>query len=316
MLMPSFSASAESEPIKFDGELFFKAQTKFTIAPGVTETHYVINNESGTNQVLCYVLYVDLSESTVSVIASYKNYDATEWGVQTVRQQGYKTEDALGVNVVAGVNADFFRMASKADEAHPEGYPIGTLVMDSKEYVKQSNRAYFAIRKDGVPVIGASNPKTENFKECVGSYGVIVNKGKLTSTVNTKNYGGKTRQPRTAVGITGQNNIIFVVADGRQAPVSCGMTFSQLGKFMIALGCKKVTTLDGGGSSTLVSQYQSGRQLICRNSPSDGKERSVGSSLLICSTAMGDDRSVFDTLRIFLKSFLELFIQKMGTIHP
>lgn len=82
------------------------------------------------------------------------------------------------------------------------------------------------------------------------------------------------RAPRTAVGVTKDGHIILFVVDGRRT--SCiGMTLQELAQFMQELGAVDAMNLDGGGSSEMVVN---GKVV---NTPSDGRERSVGGALMI-----------------------------------
>jgi hypothetical protein len=58
------------------------------------------------------------------------------------------------------------------------------------------------------------------------------------------------RNPRTAIGITGDGHVILFVADGR-SPASVGLTFNELGRELVALGVVEAVNLDGGGSATM-----------------------------------------------------------------
>ena len=60
--------------------------------------------------------------------------------------------------------------------------------------------------------------------------------------------GGK--NPRTAIGYTGDNNLIMVTVDGREGS-SVGMTLMQLAGFMKSIGCVNAMNLDGGGSTVM-----------------------------------------------------------------
>lgn len=71
----------------------------------------------------------------------------------------------------------------------------------------------------------------------------------------------------------------MVVVDGRQEPLSVGMTYPELASLMKRLGCAYAMNLDGGGSSTL---WLDGHIM---NSPSDGRERRVANSLIVVSGA-------------------------------
>lgn len=76
------------------------------------------------------------------------------------------------------------------------------------------------------------------------------------------------RHPRTAIGVTADNKIIFVVVDGRQA-YSKGVSTDELAFIMKDMGAVEAMNLDGGGSSTLVING------LIVNSPSDSAHRSV-----------------------------------------
>ena len=78
------------------------------------------------------------------------------------------------------------------------------------------------------------------------------------------------RHPRTAVGQLADGRIVIVVADGRRAGYSVGMTNFELAQTLVRLGAVTASALDGGGSSTLAFD---GTLL---NRPSDpGGERPV-----------------------------------------
>lgn len=86
------------------------------------------------------------------------------------------------------------------------------------------------------------------------------------------------RAPRTAVGIRPNGKLIFVTVDGRSRQ-NTGMTLAELARVMAHLGARDAMNLDGGGSATMVV---GGRTV---NEPSDGRERPIGSALLLLRTA-------------------------------
>jgi exopolysaccharide biosynthesis protein len=81
-------------------------------------------------------------------------------------------------------------------------------------------------------------------------------------------------QPRTALGWN-KKYFFLVEVDGRQLDVSLGMTFTQLAKYMLDLGCEQAMNLDGGGSATL---WAFG---AVKNSPSEGQERPAPNALVV-----------------------------------
>jgi hypothetical protein len=89
--------------------------------------------------------------------------------------------------------------------------------------------------------------------------------------------------PRTAIGLDREEKrLILVVVDGRQPNYSEGVNLRELAEIMRAHGAYTAVNLDGGGSSTLVVEADSGRPQIL-NSPIDnripGRERPVANHL-------------------------------------
>lgn len=82
------------------------------------------------------------------------------------------------------------------------------------------------------------------------------------------------RHPRSAVGWD-KDFIYLVEVDGRQPNLSLGMTYSELTKYMLKLGCEEALNLDGGGSCTF---WMLGQVM---NSPCEGGERPIGNGLVI-----------------------------------
>lgn len=277
VLSPISALAVTLDTGKLGEDTYLTSKTDYAVAPGITESQITTNNSTGTNQVQGYALEVDLNNPTTQIVSSYKDFDPSKgWGMQKVRDQAYAAEKKLGVNVVGGVNGDFFNMQN--------GAPTGTFVMQGVTYVKNDNWNYFAIKNDGTPIIGSGYLDTTDIKECIGGPAVLIKDGQLTEAAINNGY-GTDQLPRTAVGIKANGSVILYVADGRQAPKSCGQTFLDLANALFALGCVDALCLDGGGSATLISQHEGSDELVCRNSPSDGVERTVSSSLLVISNA-------------------------------
>jgi hypothetical protein len=74
--------------------------------------------------------------------------------------------------------------------------------------------------------------------------------------------------PRTALGINQDSSMLWlVVVDGRQSGYSEGMSWREIGAFMLELGCWSAVNMDGGGSSVMGLAGQDG-QLHVVSSPS------------------------------------------------
>ncbi len=93
--------------------------------------------------------------------------------------------------------------------------------------------------------------------------------------MNIPNKWMTTKQPRTMIGKYANDDLIFIVIDGRQNDWSVGITLEKLQDKLLDLGVKSAYNLDGGGSSSF---YFNGKVL---NKPSDGKERPVVNNILV-----------------------------------
>ncbi|MGM9616329.1 phosphodiester glycosidase family protein, partial [Butyricicoccus sp.] len=254
----------------------------YAISPGVTETDVVLNNANGTAQNKGFILDVDLSNPNVSIKAGYKDYSGTSWGLQSCLDQAEAAEKQLkktdsNANVVGIVNANFFNMAT--------GEPYGPLVMNGTVYHgTDAGYGYFAILNDGTAEIrSATTPVGSNVVEAMGGSTILVKNGKNVVT----GQGAYTVElnPRVAVGIKADGNVVLFADDGRQAPTSVGMSMSELADVMIGLGCVSALNLDGGGSVTFASEREGSGELTVKNSPSDGAARAVSGTLMVVSTA-------------------------------
>ncbi len=253
------------------------SETEQKIAPGITESEVITNNSSGNNQNIDYFCEVDLKgTSTTKIISGYADYNANKWKMQRVTDQAKAAQKATGYNVVAGINADFYNMST--------GQPAGALVMNGKVYQGTSGRPYFAILKDGTAAIREGNVPLDDVESAVGGDTIMVKDGKLVNLDPNSTYQNIVYS-RTAIGIKDDGSVVTFTTHGRNYPISCGRTYKEVAEMLIGKGCTTVLNLDGGGSSTYASKYEGSNDFLCRNTPSDGNERTVSSSLLVVSTA-------------------------------
>lgn len=247
--------------------------TDSSISPGVTETEYYTNNATNDDQTVVYAVNVDLSQNTL--ITGYKDYDTSgTWGMQRVREQAAAAEANRRVNIVAAFNGDFYNMGT--------GEPSGVLVMNGitvKSLASAQEKNWFAVTEDNKAYIGTGT-LPDNTVEAIGGATMLIKDGQINVSESDT-----TKNPRTAVGIKANGNVLILSANGRQEPFSSGYTYYELAEKMLKLGCVDALNLDGGGSATYLAQYAGTDELVLANSPSDGQERSVSSSLFVVSNS-------------------------------
>jgi len=128
-----------------------------------------------------------------------------------------------------------------------------------------------------------------NVGETIGGNPVMVKEGQLASNNLRGSHSIFRRHPRTGVALRKDGKIMFVTVDGRRPRYSKGITLLGFARLMKSLGASWALNLDGGGSTTMVVK---GRVM---NRPSDGRERPVGSALMLVGSA-GRATSSFPTM--------------------
>lgn len=165
----------------------------------------------------------------------------------------------------AGINLGFFDMSGKA-----EHYSL--LMRDGKIENPPNHVMECWYTKDNkliVQDISTNQQVPLDAQWAVGlSFSLIID-GKKDIRNYEKFPHYKRKEPRTAIGQKANGNIILVAVD------SPGMTADELADYMLSLGCVVAINADGGGSTTMVKE---GKVI---NNPEYGKERSVGSVLLV-----------------------------------
>ena len=272
MCAPSAFALGEQWQGTAEGDVLIK-DTVTKIADNVYEHEVITNNKDGNEQKIDYLCEIGKSD-TIKIVAGYGQDDASSWSLTpTTKQAAAYEKNHPGETVVAGINADFFNMAT--------GQPQGALVMEGKVYNNANNRPYFGITKDGKAVIRQDN-NLGDLDAAVGGDVILVSDGKPV-TENTS-YGAL-KYSRTAIGIKADGTVVTFVTHGLNPPISCGRTYTDIAAMLANEGCVSALALDGGGSSTFAARPEGTNDLVLRNSPADGAERAVSSSLLIVSTA-------------------------------
>ena len=288
------------------------------LAPGITQ-EIKMAMTADNKQIVYYIAKADVSRGDVGVYANYNDNDGSAWKMSRVTDQmaaaaRKHTDPSDAANyipnysTVVGVNADFYNMSN--------GCPAGALVMGGVEYHGLGGENFFAILKDGTPIIGGAdewNAYKNEIEEAVGASMWLVKDGKIA--VNTTSDYYNSRASRTCVGITYDGQVVLMVLDGRQEPFSAGGSGIEIAQIMLDAGCIAAVNLDGGGSSTFAAKGEGEENVSVVNRPSDGYERSVSSSLLIVSTAKPStefDHAVISADYDYLSVGTELAVKAYG----
>lgn len=269
------------------------SQTDYTLVSGVTESQVILNDASGSNQAMVFITTV-APDAEVTFRASYNGYytegstpasraevvknNTLPWGMMRTSDQAAAYEKATGGTVVFATNGDYYNMQT----AQPLGYLImeGNVVQTGNGNAKEP---YFAVLKDGSYVIRDYGEDYSDVLEAISGPFYLVKDG-----VNVADPNNGDLMPRNSVGIMADGTVMTMLVDGRQHPYSVGMTLYDMGEILRQAGCVDALYLDGGGSATYTSVREGTTELLVRNSPSDGPERTVASALLLVSTAISD----------------------------
>jgi hypothetical protein len=135
--------------------------------------------------------------------------------------------------------------------------------------------------KPFVRIVLAMSPRRGEIRTLVGGWPRIVRDGRNVAAAADSVEGtfpsfAAKRHNRTAVGFSRDSTTLYLVAVDGRSKASVGMTLTELGDELLALGAYQALNLDGGGSTTMVVK---GRVV---NTPTDSTgERAVGNALLV-----------------------------------
>ena len=229
-----------------------------------------------------YTIVLEAGKFTYHMGSSNDGYDYTvdKAGRQTVREHA-EAAIANGLNVIAGINADFF-------DINGDYHPTGLTIKNGQLISKGAKRAWVGFTEDGQFVYGL-NGQTDDLTgvyTAVGGRNLLVKDGlpgDFEANLEMHTDFGYTSHPRTIGGVRKDGTVIFSVIDGRQPKVSNGAPLARCANFMISFGADVAINLDGGGSSCLI--IHTGERFATKNLPSDGGLRKVYNSILVVPKA-------------------------------
>ena len=281
--LPLSALAAGAKQTFEKSQLSLVTDKKSTLAKGVNQDIYTVYDKNG-DQVKMFVATMDMSVDTVKLYTAYKDMDNSSYGMSKLTEQvaAFDKKVAAGDEyyqgtVVAGINASYYNMTT--------GKPSGVFVMNGNDVTGNDTSAYFAVLKDGSVKIGRAEDYAAdkgNIAEAIGIYTMLVFDNEIVLNDNQKNDAKK--YPRQTIGITADNNVILLTADGNDEPESIGLTLLEQAQVMMDLGCVWAGHLDGGGSATYGSKPEGQDKFVVTNKPSDGSERSISSGFIVVST--------------------------------
>ncbi len=128
--------------------------------------------------------------------------------------------------------------------------------------------------------------KWKGSKFMLASGPMLVNNGVVVFNMDPNNIRAKERAPRTAIALDKSGTKAFMVTvDGRLAGQSKGMTLLEFSQYLVKLGVDKAINLDGGGSTAMLVRKHGNEYASLINTPSDGRERAVSTTLHVISTS-------------------------------
>ncbi len=181
---------------------------------------------------------------------------------------------ARSAGAILAINGDYYGVQESGYVLRNGVLYRDTPVSGKEDLVIFADGSFRIIREDEI----SAQSLLEAGAEQILSFGpALVENGAVSVEKGQEVSRAKSSNPRTAIGIVGQNHYVFVASDGRTSD-SQGLSLYELAEFMQSLGVTTAYNLDGGGSSTL---YFNGQ--VVNQPTTNGKkiqERSV--SDIVC----------------------------------
>lgn len=160
--------------------------------------------------------------------------------------------------------------------AIPEGRFVLTAHKDSGEYFQTQLSALKAGELVSLSVT-SPDPRWNNVQQAIGGYQLLLKDGVVQEGLDN------TANPRTALGVKENGQVILYTIDGRRAGYSVGASMKQAAARLKELGCVDAVLFDGGGSTTFGATGAVDNSFTLQNKPSDGGQRAVSNALFFVS---------------------------------
>lgn len=298
--MNVFASENEVATISEGEEIITYQSFESTLAPGITQT---INSGYAADGKLInyYISIADINRDDVGVQASYMDAQCETLGMSKMTEQAAamnakhtNADDSANYiphyAVVAGVNGDGYNTGT--------AMPSGAHVMNGVSgfgITKAGNSSWFAIFEDGTALCGANNADWDEavaahgpVQEAIGGF-QLVRKNGVDIAYTDSSYLNDGRYPRSFVGVTADNKVVFMAVDGNGSGGSAGSNWKESVELMDEVGCTYILCLDGGGSATYISRPAGSSTIQVTSNPSDGSERAVSNGLVMYTSTPPSD---------------------------
>lgn len=267
----------------------FLTDASWTVTDGLVATEVAFRKSDGL-ETRTFFFEVDLNNPAITISQTTPDNKPIGEALQSVTRQALLAEAGNpDMKIWDGTNSDFFDMKNGTNLPH------GIFQHEGKVYKNYFNpkikrkMSFFYLTKDKKAGIGLEKEYNEvsfstDILEACGGGELLVDKGQVLDNPQPL-------EPRTCIGISEDGKTVYImVADGRSAGYSNGMTLNEIAQCMKAVGAWKSINLDGGGSSTfyvrdLEKSDKDPTRFEVRNRPSDGRERGVATGLVIISAS-------------------------------
>ena len=228
-----------------------------------------------------FLFEVNLKKATI--LATLPDDDNSVYGnskTQKMTEQiAALAKKRTSLNVIGGINGDFFQVATKPYTIQGVLYRNGTCFKDT---FSDKVNTVFAVFSDGTAAClnQSEFPGVKsNIKEAVGGRQNLLENGSKISFTDTK------LEPRTCVGVSKDGNTAYLlIVDGRADQYgtgSYGASYDALARLMLAAGAYEAINLDGGGSSTYVVNRSGSYVFLNKPGNASNIERAVFDGLAI-----------------------------------
>ena len=270
------------------------SENKYNLCSGATEVELILNNADGNDRKVVHYFEVDTKNENIEVLPGYYGIDKLDpdnlaldgiadkgqyWkAMELTKTVAYY--ESMGYNVVGAMNT-----ALAYDSNAPYGYMVMNGVVLGTPEIHKGAQTYLAIDAEGnCELRSMSQPLDGSEVTAISAnFNWLVKDGELYSYKTVERTSSDAS--RSMIGIKADGTLIFCQVDGRNAPVSTGLSNYEMGEMMLALGCVNAVNCDGGGSSTFVSKREGESEATMRSVPSDGSERPTINSVILVSKA-------------------------------